>query len=118
MAVNVQTFVGKVVGNPSPKYFESGAVLAEFRIGVRRKYGHKDRGTMDWFQVKLWGRVAETAVNYVKESHWVSIQGALEIESWVDKKTGLPRSKAVIVGETLDLIGEDPQSRGKQAQFE
>ena len=112
MAVNEQVLVGKVFGNPGVKYFESGAVLAEFQIGVRRKYGHKERGTMDWFQVKVWGRLAETIVNYVKEEDWISVQGNLEIESWVDKNTGLPRSKAVIMGQVVDLIGKDP---GKQS---
>lgn len=112
MAVNKNVFAGKIYKDPDVKYFESGAVLAEFDLAVRRQFAQKDGPNQDYIKVKCWGKTAETVANYVRANSELSIKGELEIESWTDKTTGKLRTKAVITARSLTLLG----GRGKKEQ--
>ena len=105
MAVNKNVFVGKIYKDPDVKYFESGAVLAEFDLAVRRQYPSKDGPKQDYMKVKCWSKTAEFVANYVREKAELAVKGELEIESWTDRATGKLRTKAVITARSLNLLG-------------
>lgn len=93
--------IGRLGADPDIKYFESGACLASFSLAVDRG---KDTPP-NWFAVKLWGRTAEIAANYLRKGSQVGVYGQLGQESWQDRTTGEGREKVVVQGERLTLIG-------------
>lgn len=57
-----------------------------------------------WWDLELWGRQAEVAASYTQKGSIIGISGELKFEYWVDKNTGLPRSKSIVKVTELDLI--------------
>ncbi|MEA5418805.1 single-stranded DNA-binding protein [Spirulina sp. CCNP1310] len=114
MSLNIVHLVGHAGSDPQVRYFESGSVLCELNIAVKRPMSRDDQP--DWFNLKIWGKTAEIAANYVRKGRLVGIQGTLIIETWQDRATGLNRSKPVINVDRLDLLGSKRDNEGGSYQ--
>jgi single-strand DNA-binding protein len=103
MSLNVVNLVGRVGMEPKPMVFQdTGNVLCTLTLAVRRR---SKTDEPDWFNLEIWGKTAETAINFVRKGNLIGVQGALKIETWTDSKTGTARSKPVIRVDRLDLLG-------------
>lgn len=103
MTINVVTLVGRVGTDPEVKYFESGTVVCNLTLAVRRRSSRDDKP--DWFNLELWGKNAEVAANYVRKGSLIGISGALKLDHWQDRTSGVARSKPVVRVDRLDLLG-------------
>jgi single-strand DNA-binding protein len=92
--------VGRAGRDPEVRYFESGSLVAEVSLAVRRT-----RDDTDWFNLKIWGKQAQTAADYVRKGSLIGVTGSLASESWTDRATGEIRSKPVVRVDRLDLLG-------------
>ncbi len=107
--INKVDLVGRVGQEPEIKYFESGAVKASLTLAVKPPYKSE---TPMWWELEFWGKQAEVATSYTHKGSTIGISGELKFELWVDKNTGLPRSKPIIKVSELDLI-----SSSKREEF-
>lgn len=98
--VNKINIVGRTGKDVEMKYFESGNNKALTSLAVRRT---KDQ--TDWFNIELWGKTAEVAGNYVRKGGLIGIEGQIKIEEWTDKNSGETRSKLLVNGTQLELLG-------------
>ncbi|MBO9998102.1 MAG: single-stranded DNA-binding protein [Cyanobacteria bacterium SID2] len=103
MSLNVVTLVGRAGADPDSRYFESGNVVCNFPLAVDRGSRRDDKP--DWFNLEIWGKTAEIAMNYVRKGSLVGIKGSLKFEYWQDRNTGAERSKPVIRVDRLHLLG-------------
>lgn len=103
MSINSVTLVGRVGGDPDVKYFESGNVVCNLTLAVKRRSRNNDQP--DWFNLEVWGRNAEVAANYVRKGSLIGVSGSLKLEHWQDRATGAQRSKPVIRVDRLELLG-------------
>jgi single-strand DNA-binding protein len=103
MSLNIVHLVGRAGRDPEVKCFESGNVLCTLTMAVNRPTSKSDEP--DWFNLKIWGKTAEIASNYVRKGSLIGIQGSLTIETWTDQKTGVERSTPTIKVDKLDLLG-------------
>jgi single-strand DNA-binding protein len=103
MTVNVVTLVGRVGADPDVKFFESGSVVCNLTLAVKRRSSRDDKP--DWFNLELWGKTAEVAANYVRKGSLIGVSGALKLDQWQDRATGASRSKPVIRVDRLELLG-------------
>ncbi len=113
MNLNVVNLVGRAGTDPEVRYFESGSVLCELTLAVNRPTSKTDKP--DWFNLKIWGKTAEVAANYVRKGSLIGIQGALTIETWTDRNSGTERSKPVVKVDRLDLLGSKRDNEGASA---
>jgi single-strand DNA-binding protein len=104
MSINSVTLTGRAGRDPEVKYFESGSCVAQFSIAVDR-YSKEGGKEADWFNIKLWGKQAQVAADYVRKGSLVGVTGRLEMERWIDRASGEERSKTVVVGDRLELLG-------------
>ena len=100
MSLNIVNLVGRVGRDPEVKYFESGTVLCTLTLAVNRRSSKRDEA--DWFNLKIWGKTAEIAANYVRKGSLIGVHGSLEIETWKDRNTGVDRSSPIIKVDRLD----------------
>lgn len=110
--INKIDLVGRVGQEPEIKYFESGAVKANLTLAVRPPY--KSENPM-WWDLELWGKQAEVAASYTHKGSTIGISGELKFELWVDKNTGLPRSKPIIKVIELDLISSSKREESSNS---
>ena len=116
MSLNVVTLVGRAGRDPEVKYFESGSVVCSFSLAVNRM---RRTDEPDWFELKVWGKTAQIAADYVRKGKEIGIVGTLTFEYWTDRNTGAERSKPVIQVEQLNLLGsKNDQSQVPNSQDE
>ncbi len=122
MDLNIVNLVGRAGSEPEIRYFDSGKVLCELPLAVNRPTSRSDKP--DWFKLKIWGKTAEVAGNYVHKGSLIGIKGSLVIETWSDRNTGKQRSSPVIQVDRLDLLGSkrdvDPNAvsgYGSESEF-
>lgn len=110
-SVNSVSLVGRAGRDPEVRYFDSGSVVANLTLAVKRR--SKD-DEPDWFNLEIWGRQANVAADYVRKGSLLGIIGSLKFERWTDKATGEERSKHVIRVDRLELLGSrrDAEQRG------
>ena len=99
--INKVDLVGRVGQEPEIRYFESGAVKATLCLAVKPPY---KSDTPKWWDIELWGKQAEVATSYAHKGSLIGISGELKFDYWVDKISGLPRSKPVVKANELELF--------------
>lgn len=108
MSINTITLTGRAGRDPEVRYFESGTMVASVSIAVDKFKRDDDKA--DWFDVKLWGKQAQVAADYLRKGSLFGITGRLEWETWTDRNTGDERKKPVIVADRLQLLGSKRDS--------
>lgn len=106
-SLNVCTFTGRAGRDPEVRYFESGKMVAEFRIAVD---GWRRDEKPLWLNLKIWGKIADVAANYVRKGSMIAVSGKLENETWTDRGSGEERSKIVLSVKELTLLDSKKDS--------
>ncbi len=114
--LNKVFLIGNLTRDPQLRYTQSGTAVADFRLAINRVWTGQDgqrREETTYVEVTLWGRQAEVASEYLQKGAPVFIEGRLRLNQWVDKE-GQSRSRLVVVGERMQLLGSRPAA-GAQA---
>ena len=107
--------VGNLTRDVELKYTPSGTAIANFGIATNRTYkdpqtGENKQETM-FIDVKVFGRPAETANQYLHKGKRVLVEGRLALEQWVGND-GQKRSKHVVIAEKVQFM--DSKSSNSQ----
>jgi len=101
--INSVVLCGRVTRDAEVKYTSGGMAVSEISIAVNR-YSGKDKGEeVSFFEVNLWGKTAETLVQYLTKGRQIVVQGELRQERW--EKDGQKRSKVTVNVNQLQLVG-------------
>jgi single-strand DNA-binding protein len=115
---NAICLVGNAGRDPEVRYLESGSVVANLSLAVKRPgekpLPGKDRPEPDWFNLEIWGKQAQVAADYVRKGSLLGITGSFELDHWTDRATGEQRSKPVVRVTRLDLLGSRRDAEGAQ----
>ena len=108
--VNKVILIGNLTRDPEVKTTPKGTAVAQISLAINRKYkvGEEMKEETTFVDVELWGRLAEIAGDYAKKGNPLYIEGRLKQDSWDDKETGKKRTKMLVVGESLQLLGGKP----------
>lgn len=90
MSYQETIIIGNIGADPELRYTPGGQAVTNFSIATNRSYtksdGEKVKETI-WFRVSAWGKLAETANQYLSQGSQVAVKGRLK----ADPKTGGPR---------------------------
>ncbi len=106
-SLNVCSFTGRAGRDPETKFFESGSAITQLSIAVD---GFRRDSEPLWLNLKIWGKLAQVAGDYVRKGSQIAVSGQLENESWTDKATGERRSKMFLNVRELTLLGSKKDS--------
>jgi single-strand DNA-binding protein len=101
MSLNAITLVGRAGRDPELRSFESGTMVARLSLAVDRSRDEPP----DWFQLEIWGKQAQVAVDYVRKGSLIGVLGRMTFEQWTDRSTGEQRSRPVVKVNRLALLG-------------
>jgi single-strand DNA-binding protein len=81
--INSVVLVGRLGNDPELTYTQSGTAICKFRLAVSRppRQG-SDQEETDWLDIVAWGRVAETAAQYLDKGALVGIEGRVQSRTW------------------------------------
>ena len=87
-SLNKVMLIGNLGKDPELKYTPSGHAVATFSMATTRQWkdkeGNKQEDTQ-WHNIKVWGRQAEIAQQYLKKGRQIYAEGRLETRTYDDK---------------------------------
>lgn len=111
--VNKVILLGNLGNDPDVKYTQGGMAIAT--LSVATTYSRKDKDgnfqeKTEWHRVKLFGKTAEVAGEYLKKGRQVYIEGRIEYGSY--EKDGIKHYTTDIIGEDMQMLGGGDGQRG------
>lgn len=109
---NKVIIVGNLTRDVDLKYLPSGSAVSTIGLASNRKYKKQDGSQTEevcFVDIKLFGRTAEVANQYLKKGSQVLIEGRLSLETWNDQN-GNKRSKHTIVAESMQMLGKSMEN--------
>lgn len=114
---NKVIIVGNLTRDVEMRYLPSGSALATLGLASNRRFKKQD-GTpgeeVCFVDVKLFGRSAEVANQYLRKGSKILIEGRLTLESWTDQ-SGVKKSKHTITAESMQML--DSKSQGDNGGY-
>ena len=109
--INKVDLVGRVGQEPEVRHFELGAMKTSLTLAVKPPY--KSESPL-WFDLELWGNVAQVAADWVKKGSTICITGELVFDRWTDKNTDELRDKPVIRVNNLELVSSSQRKESTE----
>jgi single-strand DNA-binding protein len=113
--INRIELIGYMGAMPEMRFTANGVPVTNFSIATNRSWKGQDgeqRTATDWHRITVWGRLAEVVNEYMDKGKRVRVVGHLEYQSWTDKASGEPRSRAVIVASQVLFLDYDRAHTG------
>lgn len=106
-SLNRVVLVGNLTRDPELKFTPAGKPVASFGIAVNRMPYTNDQGErvegVDFFNVSVFGRQAETAHQYLAKGRGVAIDGRLRYRAW-ETEDGQKRSAVDVQAQNVQFL--------------
>lgn len=115
--VNKVILLGNLGNDPDVKYTQGGMAIAT--LSVATTYSRKDKDgnfqeKTEWHRVKLFGKTAEVAGEYLKKGRQVYIEGRIEYGSY--EKDGVKHYTTDIIGDDMQMLGGGDGQRSSSGE--
>jgi single-strand DNA-binding protein len=106
--VNKVILVGNLGADPEMRHTGGGTAICSFNLATSESWTDKQSGEKqertEWHRVKLFGRLAEIAGEYLKKGRQVYIEGSLRTDKYTDKQ-GIERYSTDIIASEMQMLG-------------
>ncbi|MEA1928509.1 MAG: single-stranded DNA-binding protein [Candidatus Auribacterota bacterium] len=116
VSVNTVILAGNLTRDPEVRYTPQGSAVSNFGLAVNRTYKSRDgdkKEEVNFFDIEVWGRQAETCGEYLKKGSPVLIEGRLKQDSW-ENKEGQKRNKVKIRAMRVQFLPGGPGRNSRQ----
>lgn len=105
-SLNKVQLIGNLTRDPEVRQTPNGTMVCNIGLATNRFFtsNWERQEQAEFHEVVLWGKLAETAGNYLKKWAKAYIEWRLQTRSWEDQ-TGTKRYKTEIIGESLIMLG-------------
>lgn len=114
---NKVVMIGNLTRDVELRYLPSGAALATIGLASNRRFKKQDGSIADescFIDVKLFGRTAEIANQYLKKGSKILIEGRLTYETWTDQM-GAKKSRHTITAESMSMLDSKSATSGSES---
>lgn len=112
--LNRVILIGRLVRDAELKYTNTGTPIINFSIAINEQYnfnGNK-KEYVNYFDIVLWGKIAESLNQYLSKGKQIAISGKLRQERWT--QDGKNRTKVKIIADTIQLLGFSKQNTNQK----
>lgn len=106
MYLNKALIVGNLTRDPEMKTLPSGMKVTSFSLATNRVWkdaaGQK-KESVDYHNIVVFGRQAETTAQYLKKGSQAMIEGRLQTQSWDDAGSGKKMYRTEIVADRVQF---------------
>jgi len=106
--VNKVILVGNLGADPEMRHTGGGTAICTFNLATSESWTDKQSGEKqertEWHRVKIFGRLAEIAGEYLKKGRQVYIEGSLRTDKYTDKQ-GVERYSTDIIANEMQMLG-------------
>ena len=104
MYLNKAMVYGNLTRDPEQRSLPSGIAVTSFSLATNRRYKDRDgnwQDTVDYHNVVVFGRQAETSAQYLKKGSGALVEGRLQTRSW--DKDGQKQYRTEIVADRVQF---------------
>jgi len=106
--INKVIVVGNLGADPETRYTASGTPITTLSVATSEQWTDKQSGQKqertEWHRVKMFGRLAEIAAEYLKKGRQVYIEGSLRTDKYTGKD-GIERYSTEIIANEMQMLG-------------
>jgi single-strand DNA-binding protein len=108
---NRVSLIGRLTRDAELKFLPNGSAVSRFSIAGNypKKVGDNWTDEVNYFDIVLWGKQAETLDQYLVKGKQVGIDGQLRQERW--EKDGQRFSRVEVVADSIQLLGDASGNR-------
>ena len=103
--MNLAILIGRLTRDPELKYIPStGKAVTTFTLAVERPFTTKDgQKQADFFNIVVWGRIAENCANYLSKGKLAGVKGQIQNRSY-DNQNGEKRYVTEIIASEVQFL--------------
>lgn len=119
MDLNRATIIGRLTRDPELRSLPSGRSVASFSLATNRVWtdqGGQKQKTVEYHNVVVWGKQAETAGQYLKKGSRAYVEGRLQTREWTGQD-GVKRMRTEIIGDSFIMLDGRPGEGGATAGY-
>src|SRR5690349_17436404 len=106
--INKVIIVGNLGADPEVRYTGGGTAVCSLSVATSEQWTDKQSGEKqertEWHRVKLFGKLAEIAGEYLKKGRQVYVEGSLRTDKYTDKD-GVERYSTDIIANEMQMLG-------------
>jgi len=106
--INKVIIVGNLGADPETRYSAGGTAITSLRVATSETWTDKQSGERqertEWHRVKMFGRLAEIAGEYLKKGRQVYIEGSLRTDKYTGQD-GVERYSTDIIANEMQMLG-------------
>ena len=113
-SLNKVQLIGHLGADPESRFTTSGSAVTNFNLATNESWKSAEgdaKEKTEWHRVVLFGKMAETAAEYMKKGQLVYIEGRLQTRSWEDKDN-VKRYTTEILCDTFTMLGRKSDDSG------
>jgi single-strand DNA-binding protein len=103
--INNVVLVGRLTRNAELKYTNTGMAVSKVSIAINKRRKKDDQWVeeVNFFDITIWGKTAESLQQYLTKGKQIGVSGELRQSRW--EQDGQSRSKVEIVATNIQLLG-------------
>lgn len=111
--MNSVVLIGRLVADPELRYIPStGKAVATFSMAVDRGFTGKDgQKQTDFFNIVVWGKIAENCANYLAKGRLAAIKGSIQNRSY-DAQDGTKKYVTEIIADQVQFLEKAQENSG------
>ena len=116
-SLNKVQLIGHLGSDPESRFTTSGSAVTNFTLATNESWRSAEGDIKDkteWHRVVLFGKMAETAAEYMKKGQLVYVDGRLQTRSWEDKDN-VKRYTTEVLCNTFTMLGPKRDSAAAAA---
>ncbi len=106
MYLNKAFIIGNLTRDPELKAIPSGIKVCSFSVATNRIWKDKNgarQEAVDYHNVVVFGRQAETVAQYMKKGSQVMVEGRMQTRSWDDAGTGTKKYRTEVIADRVQF---------------
>lgn len=111
--LNQVIIIGRLTKDPEGTFAKNGTFIAKFPIANNTGYGEKQE--VNFFDVTVFGKLAEVCTQYLKKGNQVALQGELKQSRW-QGQDNQNHSKIEILCNNIQFLQKQEAKQGSQQQ--
>ena len=117
-SLNKVILIGNLGQDPEARFTPQGTAVTNLSIATNESWKDQNGETQDrteWHRVVMYGRMAETAAEYMKKGQMVYVEGRLNTREWEDQNQ-IKRKTTEIRCDNFTMLGRRSDSPTGQSQ--
>lgn len=110
--INRVILVGRLSNDVELKYTPGGSPVAKFGLAVGGKPKQDGSDSVNFFNIVVWGKTAETCGKFLSKGKQIALDGHLEQRSWT-AQDGMKRNTVEVIAERVEFLAS-PQGNGQR----